>query len=481
VTRATAVAALALATLLVVPALAAAQAPDRSAPPPLGPAPELRLPPIERAALSNGLPVWLVESHEVPLVQVTLAVRAGAGDDPDGLPGVASLAAAMLDEGAGARSALDIADAVEFLGASLATGSTFDGTSVRLSAPVARLAEALPVMADVVVQPTFPDADLERLRQERLTALLQARDDPASLVAPAFARVVFGPAHRYGVAADGTEASLTALTRDDLVAFHAAYYRPSNAVLIVAGDTTLDAALPLLEEAFGAWPDAGPVTRTPVPAAPQLDARRVTLVDVPGAAQSQIRIGWVGVARDTTDYFALEVLNTVLGGSFTSRLNQNLREEHGYTYGAGSTFQMRLAPGAFLATAGVETEATAQALTEFFNEFGGMLDAVPGDELENAKRYLALGFPGGFETLGGMTGQLEELVVYGLSDAWFDEYVARVGAVTAGDVLDAAERYVQPLRFAVVVVGDRARIEDSVRALELGPIDVMGIDEALGR
>jgi zinc protease len=186
------------------------------------------------------------------------------------------------------------------------------------------------------------------------------------------------------------------------------------------------------------------------------------------------------VARDTPDYFALEVLNTVLGGSFTSRLNQNLREAHGYTYGAGSAFQMRLAPGVFLAAAGVETSATAPALTEFFNEFRGMLDAVPNDELENAKRYLALGFPGEFETLRGMTGHLEELVVYGLRDDWFDAYVAQVEAVTAADVLRAAERHIQPLRFAVVIVGDRARIEDEVRALDLGPVDVMSVDEALG-
>jgi predicted Zn-dependent peptidase len=471
---------LAGAVLLLGAASAGAQAPDRSAPPPLGPAPELRLPPIERTMLSNGLPVWLVASGEVPLVQVDLLVRAGAGDDPGGRYGVASLTAAMLDEGAGPYSALELADAVEFLGASLTTGSTFDGTSVRLSAPVARLAEALPLMADVALRPAFPDADLERLRAERLTALLQARDDPAALVAPAFARAVFGPDHRYGVAAEGTEGSLTALVRQDLLDFHAAYYRPSNAVLVIAGDTTLDEALPLLEDAFGAWPDPGPVARTPVPDAPQLDARRVTIVDVPGAAQSQVRIGWVGVARDTPDYFALEVLNTVLGGSFTSRLNQNLREAHGYTYGAGSAFQMRLAPGVFLAAAGVETSATAPALTEFFNEFRGMLDAVPNDELENAKRYLALGFPGEFETLRGMTGHLEELVVYGLRDDWFDAYVAQVEAVTAADVLRAAERHIQPLRFAVVIVGDRARIEDEVRALDLGPVDVMSVDEALG-
>ena len=460
--------------------LGAQEAPDRSRPPVPGEPPELQLPPIQKGALSNGLAVWLIESHEVPIVQVNLLVRAGAGDDPADRFGAADLTAAMLDEGAGGLSALEIADAIEFLGATLRTSGGFDSIAVQLNAPGARLADALPVMADVALRPTFPEADLERLRQERLTDLLQARDDPTAIVGPAFSRVVFGTRHRYGISAIGTEATLTAMTQQDLIDFHAAFFHPSNAVLVVVGDTTLDAALPLLEPAFARWPDTGAVARAPVPTASQLTEREVHMVDVPGAEQSQIRIGWVGVPRSTPDYFALDVLNTVLGGSFTSRLNQNLREEHGYTYGAASAFQMRRSAGAFLAAAGVQTDATAAALTEFFAEFRAILDPVPADELEASKNYLALGFPGGFETLRELSGNVEELILYDLPDTHFEEYVASVQAVTAADVQRAAERYIKPLRFAVVIVGDLARIEDEVRALELGPVHVLSVEEALG-
>jgi predicted Zn-dependent peptidase len=326
-----------LAFLLALSApLAAQERPDRSQPPALGPVVPLTLPEIQKSKLTNGLRVWIVEVHEVPLVQVNLVIHAGSGDDDQGEFGLASLTAAMLDEGAGALSALEIADAAEFLGAELSTTSSFDASAVRLNVPARRLEEALPIMADVALKPTFAADELDRLREERLTALIQARDDPAAVAGPAFARVVYGAEHRYGTGATGTTATLTAFTSEQLRAFHAAMYRPSNATLIVAGDVTVAAVLPLLERAFGAWTAAGAAAKTPVPAAPQLAALQVTIVDMPGAEQSQIRIGWVGPARSTPDYFALQVLNTVLGGSFTSRLNQNLREQHGYTYGASS-------------------------------------------------------------------------------------------------------------------------------------------------
>ena len=317
--------AVAVAAARPVP-LGAQERPDRSKPPALGPVARLTLPPIEKRKLSNGLAVWLVESHEVPLVQVNLVVQAGSNDDPAGQFGVAGMTAAMLDEGAGTRSALEIADAVEFLGANLGTSASFDASAVRLNVPVRQLAQALPLMADVTLRPTFPAAELDRLRQERLTAILQARDDAAAVIGPAFARVVYGTSHRYGTGANGTTPTIKAFTPAQLKAFHAATYRPGNATLIVAGDVTMATVMPLLEKAFGSWTGGAVAPRTPVPTATQLTERRVTLVDMPSAEQSQIRIGWIGVPRSTPDYFALQVLNTVLGGSFTSRLNQNLRE-----------------------------------------------------------------------------------------------------------------------------------------------------------
>ena len=464
---------------LLTAAIGAQQRPDRTKAPELGPAPTLNLPPIQKKALSNGLPVWIVETHEVPLVQVNLVVLAGSGDDPAGKFGVGSLTAAMLDEGAGSRSALDIADVIEFLGATLTTTSSFDSSAVRLNVPVSRLGDALPVMADVALRPTFPQAELDRVRQERLTALLQARDDPASIAAMAFSRIVFGNTHRYGTGAAGTEATLKAFTTADLRAFHSAFYQPTNATLVVVGDVTAAAILPALEKQFGGWKAAQQVTRTAVSAAAQLERGQITIVDKPDAEQSQIRIGWVGVPRSTPDYFPLLVLNTTLGGSFTSRLNQNLRETHGYSYGASSVFDMRLGAGPFFAAAGVQTDKTAEALREFFNELNAIGKPIGAEELAKSKNYIALGFPAEFETASDLSRSLEELIVYKLPDTYFERYVANVQAVTADAVQKAAARFVQPSRFAVVVVGDRRTIEPGIRALKLGPVRVMTVEEAL--
>ncbi len=463
-------------------ALGAQERPDRTRPPALGPAPQLNLPPIQKRMLSNGLPVWVIETHKVPLVQANLVVLAGSGDDPAGTFGVASMTAAMLDEGAGSRSALELADAVDFLGANLTTGSTFDESVVRLNVPALRLSDALPLMADVALHPTFPAQDLDRLRQERLTALLQARDDPQAISPRAFQRIVFGATHRYGTSATGTESTLTSFTPMDLRAFHDAFYQPSNATLVVVGDIKIDEVVPMLEKSFGAWKNTGAVRRPAVPTAPQLTSGQIYLVDKPDAAQSVIQIGWVGVARSTPDYFKIQVTNTILGGSFSSRLNQNLREEHGYAYGAGSGFDMRLSAGTFVARAAVQTDKTADALHEFFNELNGIgAKPVGNDELTRAKNYLALSFPGQFETAGDLSQQIEDLIVYKLPDGYYQRYVPEIQKVTAADVQKTSTTYIQPSKFAVVVVGDRKVIEAGIRALKLPqPIRVMTVDEALG-
>jgi zinc protease len=459
----------------------AAQKPDRSAPPKPSAAPALKLPPVQKKTLSNGLAVWIVEQHEVPIAQLNLIVRAGSSVDPAGKFGLASMTANMLDEGAGAKSALELADAIEFVGGQLGTSSTFDYSAVRLSAPVSRLSDALPLMADVVLRPTFPAAELERLRKERLTRLLQARDDPAAIVEIAFPRLVFGDKHRYGSAAGGGVAEVKAMTLDDLRAFHSAYYRPDLSTLIAVGDITPDTIMPLLERAFGSWKTAGAAPKiAPLPDAAQLTSRKIYIVDKPGAAQSQIRIGWVGVPRSTPDYPTLQVLNTILGGSFTSRLNTNLRETHGYSYGASSGFEERISPGAFSARAGVQTDKTAEALKEFFIEFGGILKPIPGEELEKAKNYVALGFPAEFESTGDLAQKMEEQYVHSLPDEYFPSYIRSVVQVTGPGVEKAAGRYIQPDKFAVVVVGDRKVIEAGIRALNLGPVEVLTIEQALG-
>jgi predicted Zn-dependent peptidase len=459
-------------------ALVAQQAPDRSVAPKPGPPPALKLPAIQKRTLSNGLPVWIVELHKVPVAHVTMVVKAGAGADPRGKYGIANLTAEMLDEGAGSRDALQIADAVDYLGAALSTSSSSDASYVDLQVPVARLADALPIMADVALRPTFPADELKRVREDLLTSIVEAEDDPATLVQFAFPRIVFGPQHRYGTMAFGTAATLKAFTVADLKAFHAAHYVPSNALLIVTGDITPETALARVEPTFGAWKGA-PLQIPPVPAAPQLTSRQIYIVDKPGAAQSQIRIGWIGVPRSTPDYFPLRVMNTILGEAFTSRLNQNLREEHGYAYGASSRFDMRGSAGPFYAGAGVQTDKTSESLTEFFKELDRIRQAVPADEVEKAKNYLALLMPRNFETSGSLANSLAQMFVFNLPADYYATYTQRIRAVTPADVQRVAEKYIQPDKFAVVVVGDRKVIEPGMKALNLGPIKSVEIDEIL--
>jgi zinc protease len=458
-----------------------AQAPDRSKPPALGPAPTLKLPQIQKRQLSNGLPVWIVELHEVPVVQVNLIVMAGTADDPAGKYGIASLTTAMLTEGAGSRATLEIADAIDFLGADLGASSAIDSSAVRLHVPVARLADALPIMADVALRPTFPKDELERLRQQRLTSLIQSRDDAATIASLAFSHVLYGPAHRFGIATMGTADTIKAFSVEDLRAFYSAMFRPDNSALLIVGDVTPDMVLPMIETNFGGWKAAGPrATRPQFPVPPARTRREIYLVDKPGAPQSQIRIGSIGVPRSTPDYFPIQVANTILGGSFSSRLNMNLRETHGYTYGASSVFDMRIQPGPFFAAAGVQTDKTSESLTEFFKELNGILQPIPADELARAKNYVALRFPGGFETTADISRRLEEALTYKLPDDYFSRYVPGITAVTGNDVQRVARTYIQPDKLAVVVVGDRKVIEPGIRALNLGPINPLSIDEVFG-
>ena len=465
---------------LVAGVAVSAQTPDRTAAPRLGAPPTLTLPAVQKRQLSNGVPVWMVELHEVPVAQVNLVALGGSASDPQGKFGLTSLMTAMLEEGAGARSSLEISDAIDFLGADLGAASSFDSSAIRLHVPVARLADALPVMADVALRPSFPAEELERVRQQRLTGLLQARDDPGNIVAQAFPRALYGATHRYGTGLAGTAATIAAFTVADLRAQYAAVFYPANTALVVVGDIVPDRAMALLEANFGAWrsPSAGSPVR--LASAAQRTAREVIIVDKPGAPQTQVRIGWIGVPRATPDFFQIQVMNTILGGSFTSRLNMNLREKNGYTYGASSGFDMRASAGPFAAAAGVQTDKTTEALREFFVELEGIRQLVPADELTRAKNYVSLRFPSGFESTTDISRRLEDAIVYRLPDDYFSKYVPGIEAITAADVQRVARQYIQPGRLAVVLVGDRKVIEPGVRSLNLGPMTSMTIDEVFG-
>jgi len=471
--RAGASRAAAVLLLVAVPAALAAQAVDRTRPPALGPAPALRVPPVQTVTLPNGLQLAVVEMHKVPVVDVTLMLDAGAVADPADLPGLATFTANMLDEGAGRRTALEIAEETDFLGARLYTSASYDGASVGLHVPKRQLGPALDLMADVVLRPAFADSEITRQRDLRRTQILQQRDQPVAMAGLAFPAIVFGAVHPYGRAIGGTEASTALLGRDRVNQFYQAHYRPGNAKILVVGDITLAEAQQLVTARFGAWErgPTPPAASAPTAAAPA--ARTFYLVDKPGAAQSVIRIGNIGVPRSTADYFPLQVMNTILGGSFTSRLNQNLRETHGYTYGANSQFAMRRMAGPFQAGASVQSAKTDSALIEFLRELRRIRDeAVPQAELDKAKAYIALGLPGDFETTSGSAGQFSSLLTFGLPLDYYNSYVARINAVTAADVQRVARQYLDLDHFAIVVVGDRSQIEAGIRALNEGPLSI---------
>jgi predicted Zn-dependent peptidase len=335
-------------------------------------------------------------------------------------------------------------------------------------------------MADIALRPTFPPPELERQKIERLTTLLQWRDEPRALASITFNRALFGDNHPYGRPSIGSEASIRALTVDDLRKFHATYFRPNNATLVVVGDVTPATILPRLEKAFGSW-KAGAVTAPDVTAAAQVKGREIILVDKPGAAQTEIRIGRIGAARLSPDYHTLIVLNTILGGSFTSRLNTNLREVHGYSYGAGSRFDFRPVPGAFVASSAVQTAVTDSALAEIMKELRVIRTPASEQELGRARNYVALGYPGDFQTVGQLAGQLGGLVTYNLPENTFNRYIGNILAVGAEEVRQAAVRHIDPENIAIVLVGDRKQIEADVAALNLGKIRNLTVEDVLGK
>jgi predicted Zn-dependent peptidase len=468
------------ALLLLLPLSAVfGQKPDRTKPPRLGPSPSLKLPPIQHLKLPNDLNVLLMEKHQVPLVQIELVVLSGSTMEPPEMKGIASITAAMMDEGAGSRNALELADAIDFLGANINAFAEQHYSGVVLHTPLSKLDSALSLFADVALHPTFPPDELDRIRKERLTTLGQWHDEPPQIATVLLGKTLFGPAHPYGRLQSGDEKSLRSISVSDLKKFHSTYFRPNNACLIIVGDVTASSILPKLEQLFKKW-DKGNVEQPSIPPVEQVKERIIYLVDKPGAPQSVIRIGRIGAPRLTDDYFPLLVMNTILGGSFTSRLNQNLRETHGYTYGAGSAFEFLPTPGAFEAGADVQTKVTDKSLAEFMKELKGIGQSVSDTELMRAKNYLTLRYPGNFQSVAQVARQLRELVLYRLPDDYFNDYSRRILAVTKEDADRVARKYIDPENIAIVIVGDRKEIEPGVAALKLGPMKYLSIDDVLG-
>ena len=431
--------------------------------PKAGPVPKLALPPIEKTKLSSGLEVWMVEQKELPIVSMNLVLKSGSANEPDDRTGVSGLTTSLIDDGTKTRSAVDIANQLQSIGANLNAGGGWDSTNVSMQTLTKNLDQALAIYADVITNPIFPASELENLRGRSLVGLRQQKANPNAIANVAFNKVLYGN-HPYG--RDNTEATLKAISRDDLVKYYENTFRPNNGVLIVVGNYDKKALKTKLESAFAGW-KAGDVAMKPLPPTGQLPKTGIFLVDRPNSAQSVVSIGQVGIDRMNPDYFPVVMMNSILGGAITSRISMNLREDKGYTYGANSGWQYRRGAGPFRAGGDMQTAVTKESIQELIKEINGIRGAIPitEKELDYNKQSSIRRFPSGFETVGGISAQLANLYVFDLPDSYFNDYISKINSVTLDEVNRAANKYIDPSKLAILIVGDRKVIEPGLKEL----------------
>jgi len=432
----------------------------RQLPPPLAPRP-LNLPEQSATTLSNGLGLVVVEDKRLPLVSFRLAFRAGDANDPADLPGLSDMMSHLLTEGTTTRTSRQIAEEVERFGATLAVGSSSDFSTVAASTLSVYADEILTLLADVTLNASFPQNEIDLARENTKQLLIQQRAQPNFLASERMSQVMFGR-HPYSRLSPTPE-TLDAMTRDNLSNFRESTYIPNNAVLMVVGDVERDAIIERIEQLFGDW-KSGTLPDLNFPAPPKRSARAIYVVDRQGSAQSNIVIANEGITRTNPDYFPLLLMHTILGANASSRLFMNLREEKGYTYGAYSNLDARRLAGTFRATAEVRTPVTGASLHEFFYELNRIRDdVVSPDEIKNAKAYLTGVFPIRIETQDGLIDQLVSIRMYDLPSDYLKTYRDQINAVSSEDILRVAQNNVRPDQAAVVIVGDAEKISAQVQ------------------
>ena len=452
---------------------------DRSALPSLGPIPPYQFPAIERRTLASGLRLWTIEHRAVPLISVLVLIRRGAAADPAGREGLAALVGDLLDEGCGPMDAMQFHEALGRIGAQLDTEVGSDATLLGLTV-LSRFAErGVGLLASMVREPRLDIRDFERVRDLRLNRLLQIRDMPPALADRAFTELIYR-GHPYGHLSIGTEAALRAMTADDVQLFHRGRHVPPNVTVIAAGDGTHDRLAALVETVFGDWTaGADSHDATPVMAMPPEPAARLAILHRAGAAQSELRIGHMAIRRSEPEYQHLLVLNMILGAQVVSRINMNLRQDKGYTYGARTTFDARRGPGPFLLQASVQSDATGPAIRESFAEISGIRGERPvtREELETGRAALTRGYPRNFETAEQLARAAAQLALHDLPEDYYSTFVDRILDIDETAVTEAARRHLQPERLLTVIVGDRDRAWAGIEPLGLGEPLVLTLPE----
>ena len=460
----------------MTPATTGAEKPGPAARPQPGAPRDYQFPRVERATLANGMRIVVAPVSKLPIATVLAIVEAGATAEPAEARGVAALTARLLLEGAAGMDGAALADRFERIGATVESRADWDVAAVSLTALTAQLPEALSLVRDLLRAPSFPEREVARLKQERLADLLQQRAEPRGLADEQFACAVYSASARYAWPDGGTAESVRGLTRDDVLAFYAARFRPAGATLVFAGDVTMAQARALAESMFGDWTGAQPL---PAPTGAD-DARTGPLTRIVAKAdapQSEVRVGHVGLPRRAPDYFDAMVMNAILGGLFSSRINLNLREAHGYTYGAFSAFEWRRGAGPFVVSTAVKSDVTAAAVQEILLEIERMRTEEIGEaELTLATSYLDGVFPIRYETTAAIAAALANLVIHDLPDDYYDRYREQVRGVTTAGVLRAAQRHLHPDELRIVVVGDPAAIVGPLEAIGRGAVQVVTLD-----
>jgi zinc protease len=452
---------------------------DHTKTPALGAPPELKLPKLQRAALSNGLKVILAERHEVPLVEFWLAADAGYAADQFAKPGTAKLTGALLTDGTKTRNALQINDQAAMLGANLSTRSNLDFSFVSISALKAKLDPSLDLFADVILNPAFPEADFKREQKLQLDSIEEEQKDTFQMALRVLPGLIYGPGHAYGnpLTGSGTTASTQAITREDLIKFHDVWFRPNNATLVIVGDTTLAEVTPKLEKLFAGW-KAGQVPAKNLSTV-KLGAEPVVyIVDKPGAGQSLIVVGHVSIPANTPQEIAIQAMNDDLGGAFSSRLNMNLREDKHWSYGAGSFFWGARAQRPLFIYAPVQTDKTKESLVEMTKEINGLLKDRPvtAEELARIQANETLSLPGSRETIGSVGFSILDILQYGWPDNYYDTMAGKIRALKTADLDAAAKQVIHPESLVWVIVGDRAKIEQGIKDLGIGKIHFIDAD-----
>jgi predicted Zn-dependent peptidase len=426
--------------------------------------------------LSNGLAVRTVEHHSAPVITFVLVLEGGSSCDPQGREGLVAMTADMVDEGTGAMTALDVSEAIARLGADYDVEAGADATFFAMTA-LSRFADrSASLLANIVTQPSLRGVDFDRVKQLRLDRLRQMKDVAPAIAERAFLRLLYG-AHPYAHLAIGTQPTLSAITLDDVAQHHAAIYRPQRATLVVSGPLAHERLADLAAASFGGWEADTPADEMPASAqpTPERPSSRLAIVPREGAAQSELRIGHLSTTRNTPDYPALLVMNSVMGGQFVSRINLKLREEKGFTYGARTGFDWRRGRTPFVLQASVHTASTAEAIDDSLRELEAIRhDRPPSEsELALAKTSLTRGYPRNFETAQQVARSVAQLALFDLPDTYFEDFIPKVHAVSADDVSRAAARYIDPQNATILVVGDNGAVHDSLLTLGLGEPDVL--------